>query len=113
MATKFRQLQDLFPDSDVVTMIEKDATVLLYDFETGVNVKARYALYSSFIGVFVPVFALFVRTCVCSCGVLLMRCFAFGLHELMVFWALEFFLLVCAFLFVLFVCSASFFSLRR
>lgn len=40
MAAKFQQLQDLFPDANVVSMVESDATVLLYDY-TSVSVKVR------------------------------------------------------------------------
>lgn len=38
VAAKFQQLQDLFPDANVVSMVESDATVLLYDY-TSVSVK--------------------------------------------------------------------------
>lgn len=38
MAAKFQQLQDLFPDANVVSMVESDATVLMYDY-TSVGVK--------------------------------------------------------------------------
>ena len=38
MAAKFQQLQELFPDANVVSMVESDATVLLYDY-TSVSVK--------------------------------------------------------------------------
>ncbi|CBJ31071.1 expressed unknown protein [Ectocarpus siliculosus] len=38
VAAKFQQLQDLFPDANVVSMVESDATVLLYDY-TSVGVK--------------------------------------------------------------------------
>lgn len=40
MAAKFQQLQELFPDANVVSMVESDATVLLYDY-TSVSVKVR------------------------------------------------------------------------
>ena len=39
MAAKFRQLQALFPEGDVVAMTERDATVLFYDFDKSINVK--------------------------------------------------------------------------
>lgn len=39
VASKFRQLQDLFPEGDVVSMVERDATVLFYDFDKSINVK--------------------------------------------------------------------------
>ncbi|CAM9638144.1 unnamed protein product, partial [Hapterophycus canaliculatus] len=38
VAAKFEQLQNLFPDANVVSMVESDATVLLYDY-TSVSVK--------------------------------------------------------------------------
>ncbi|CAM9652980.1 unnamed protein product, partial [Ectocarpus fasciculatus] len=38
VAAKFQQLQDLFPDANVVSMVESDATVLMYDY-TSVGVK--------------------------------------------------------------------------
>lgn len=34
VAAKFRQLQKLFPEGDVVSMVERDATLLLCDFES-------------------------------------------------------------------------------
>lgn len=40
VAAKFQQLQELFPDANVVSMVESDATVLLYDY-TSVSVKVR------------------------------------------------------------------------
>lgn len=40
VAAKFQQLQDLFPDANVVSMVESDATVLLYDY-TSIGIKAR------------------------------------------------------------------------
>ncbi|CAM9149560.1 unnamed protein product [Ectocarpus sp. 13 AM-2016] len=40
VAAKFQQLQDLFPDANVVSMVESDATVLLYDY-TSVGVKVE------------------------------------------------------------------------
>ena len=41
VAAKFRELQHLFPEGDVVSMVERDATVLFYDFEKSINVKVR------------------------------------------------------------------------
>lgn len=41
MAAKLQQLQDLFPDANVVSMVESDATVLLYDY-TSVGVKVSF-----------------------------------------------------------------------
>lgn len=40
MAAKFQQLRELFPDANVVSMVESDATLLLYDY-TSVSVKVR------------------------------------------------------------------------
>lgn len=40
VAAKFQQLQDLFPDANVVSMVESDATVLLYDY-TSISVKVN------------------------------------------------------------------------
>lgn len=40
VAAKFQQLQDLFPGANVVSMVESDATVLLYDY-TSIGVKVR------------------------------------------------------------------------
>lgn len=42
VAAKFQELQDLFPDANVVSMVESDATVLLYDYKSiSVKVKRR------------------------------------------------------------------------
>eukprot|EP00903_Cladosiphon_okamuranus_P008396 g8072.t1 len=38
VAAKFQQLQELFPEGNVVSMVESDATVLLYDY-TSISVK--------------------------------------------------------------------------
>lgn len=40
VAAKFQQLQELFPDANVVSMVESDATVLLYDY-TSVSIKVN------------------------------------------------------------------------
>lgn len=39
VAAKLRQLQELFPGGDVVSMVESDPSVLTYDYENNINVK--------------------------------------------------------------------------
>lgn len=43
VAAKIRQMQELFPEGDVVSMVERDATVLFYDFEKSISTKVRLA----------------------------------------------------------------------
>lgn len=49
VAAKFRQLQDLFPEGDVVSMVERDATVLFYDFDKSINVKVSVFCFCFFL----------------------------------------------------------------
>ncbi|CAM9803218.1 unnamed protein product, partial [Discosporangium mesarthrocarpum] len=41
VADKFRQLQELFPSADAVKMVERDATLLFYDFEKTLKIKVE------------------------------------------------------------------------
>lgn len=43
VAAKFRNLQELFPEADVVTMVERDSKVLFYDVENSIRVKVMEA----------------------------------------------------------------------
>lgn len=42
VAAKLRQLQELFPEGDVVSMVESDPSVTMYDYENNINVKVNY-----------------------------------------------------------------------
>ncbi|CAM9221249.1 unnamed protein product, partial [Sphacelaria rigidula] len=41
VAAKLRQLQELFPEGDVVSMVESDPSVTMYDYENNINVKVE------------------------------------------------------------------------